>query len=240
MLTPQSLSFGLVANTLAARRVSDASAFSAVRERPVRDAVYPLVRRPCCYSSATRPRPCCYSSATRPRPCCYSSATRPATVLLLARCSSGDRAATRPLPESVRRAPMRAPSVPAVPLCQWRASFFLQKNSTTNHKPQAAAAPPPPRCPPPALPPMPPLPPLPPIIDRRVPRPPPTPPSARARQQHPYAHAHTHTDLSRRRRRRRCRAPRSYSYLERRTGERGRWSHAASVRGKGDMRGKSR
>ena len=41
MLTPQSLSFGLVANTLAARRVSDVSAFSAVRERPVRDAVYP-------------------------------------------------------------------------------------------------------------------------------------------------------------------------------------------------------
>ena len=43
-------------------------------------------------------------------------------------------------------------------------------------------------------------------------------------------HAHTHTDLShrrRRRRRRRCRAPRSYSYLERRTSER-EWSVAAA------------
>ena len=39
MLTPQSRRFGLVANTLAARRVSVVSAFSAVRERPVSDAV---------------------------------------------------------------------------------------------------------------------------------------------------------------------------------------------------------
>ena len=57
-----------------------------------------------------------------------------------------------------------------------------------------------------------------------------TPSSARARQQNPYTHAHTHTDLSRRRRRRRrcrCRAPRSYSYLERRTGER-EWSLIAA------------
>ena len=68
-----------------------------------------LVRRPCCYSSATRPAAVLllvrYSSggraATRPllvrRPCCYSPATRPAAVLLLVRYSSGGRAATRPL-----------------------------------------------------------------------------------------------------------------------------------------------
>ena len=53
------------------------------------------------------------------------------------------------------------------------------------------------------------------------------PEPAAAAAVHTHTHAHTHTDLSRRRRRRRrrlrrrrCRAPRSYSYLERRTGER--------------------
>ena len=39
MLTLQPRRFGLVANALAARRVSVVSAFSAVRELPVSDAV---------------------------------------------------------------------------------------------------------------------------------------------------------------------------------------------------------
>ena len=82
-----------------------------LRPRTSKSPVLPGAHaRPCsCHSAvlvpvraATRPllvrRPCCYSSATRPRPCCYSSATRPAAVPLLVRYSSGGRAATRPLP----------------------------------------------------------------------------------------------------------------------------------------------
>ena len=127
---------------------------------PVGAATRPLLaRRPSCYSSATRPavvpggraasRPLLVRrvAATRPRlvrrPCCYAPATRPATVMLLVRCSSSGRAATHPLPASVRR----APPVPAV---AWCASCFLTKEfnykpQTTRHRRPVAAPLPTPR-----------------------------------------------------------------------------------------------